>query len=62
MKTPIKKSKTRAEVANEYGINVQTLSRRLRKANIVLPRGVIMPCDLQIIYDTFGPPEYKDLL
>ena len=57
METLDLKPKTRAEVACEYGINVRTLYRRLRRANIRLPRGLIMPCDLQIIYDTFGIPK-----
>ncbi|TAL66404.1 MAG: hypothetical protein EPN88_08500 [Bacteroidetes bacterium] len=51
------RAKTRQEVAYEYGITVRTLYRWLKGANIKLPRGLIKPCYLQIIYDTFGTPK-----
>ena len=57
METFYLKSKSRAEVANEYGINVRTLYRWLKKAKIKLPLGLIKPCDLQITYNTFGIPK-----
>jgi hypothetical protein len=50
------KARTRAEVADEYGINVRTFYRWLKKANIEPPKGLIKPFHLQIIYDTFGCP------
>lgn len=51
------KTKTRDEVAVEYGINVRTLYRWLNSADIKIPKGLIKPCHLQIIYDTFGIPQ-----
>lgn len=55
------KAKTRGEVAIEYGIEVRTLYRWLNKANIKLPNGLIKPCHLKIIYDTFGFPKRLEI-
>jgi hypothetical protein len=55
--TLIIKAKTRAEVANEYGIGVRTLYRWLIKANIKVPKDLIKPLHLQIIYKKFGKPQ-----
>ncbi len=49
--------KTRETVAGEYTISVRTLYRWLKDANIDLPPGIIKPCDLKIIYETFGIPK-----
>jgi DNA invertase Pin-like site-specific DNA recombinase len=57
MEMLILKTKTRQEVAIEYGIEVRTLYRWLKKANINLPRGLIKPFHLQIIYDSFSIPK-----
>ena len=51
------KAKTREEVSTEYGICVKILYRWLKKADIILPPGLIKPFHLQIIHETFGPPE-----
>lgn len=56
METMLLRAKTRGEVANEYGIKVRTFYRWLKKANIKLPSGLIKPCNLQIIYNSFGTP------
>jgi DNA invertase Pin-like site-specific DNA recombinase len=50
----ILKVKTRQEVADEFGINVRTLSRWLKRANIDVPRGLIKPSQLRLIYENFG--------
>jgi DNA invertase Pin-like site-specific DNA recombinase len=55
------KAKTRNEVANEYDINVRTLYRWLNNAHIILPRGLIKPCHLQIIYNEFGIPQNLEI-
>jgi len=57
MQVPFIKAKTREQVALEYGINVRTLFRWLKNDNIKLPRGLIKPCHLQLIYDIYGPPK-----
>lgn len=51
------KAKTREELAQEYGISIRTLSRWLKKEGIRLPGGLIKPCQLKTIYETFGCPE-----
>jgi hypothetical protein len=50
------KAKTREEVAIEYGIEVRTLYRWLKKEEIIIPQGLIKPRYLKIIYETFGTP------
>jgi DNA invertase Pin-like site-specific DNA recombinase len=50
------KAKTREEVASEYGIEVRTLYRWLKKSGVELPQGLIKPNHLKIIYDSFGIP------
>jgi transcriptional antiterminator len=50
------KVKTRLEVAEEYGISVRTLSRRLKKSKISLPNGIIFPNQLREIYYILGVP------
>jgi len=55
-------TKTRKQVAGEYGISVETLRRRLKIAKINIPAGIIFPKTLKIIYKTFGIPEkMKDI-
>jgi hypothetical protein len=57
MEALILKAKTREEVAAEYGICVKTLKRWLKKANIILPSGLVNPSYLRIIYEAFGAPK-----
>lgn len=56
MDYPILRAKTREEVADEYGIKSRTLYRWLVKAKIKLPKGLIKPCHLILIYNKFGTP------
>jgi len=51
------KSKTRTEIAMEYGISVRTLHRWIRKAKIKVSYGLIAPRHLKMIYDRYGDPE-----
>jgi hypothetical protein len=57
MDTLTSQAKTRQVVAEEYGICVKTLNRRLKKANIITEQGVLFPKTLGIIYETFGVPK-----
>jgi len=50
------KVKTRLEVAEEYGITVKTLLRRLKNSKITLPHGSIFPNKLKEIYVKLGIP------
>jgi hypothetical protein len=57
MEIPLLESKTRQQIAEEYGISVKTLNRRLGKANIFVEPGIIFPKTLEIIYCFFGVPK-----
>lgn len=57
METSKLKAKTKKEVAEEIGFSVKTLSRKLKKANIRIPRGLIDPRHLKMIYDIFDVPK-----
>lgn len=50
--------KTRQEVANEYGISVNTLKSKLVMLNIALSPGLIFPKTLKTIYYALGLPPY----
>jgi len=62
MDTLILKTKTRKEVAEEYGISPRTLIRWFKKANIQTPPGLIDPYHLKIIYTTFGIPRNLNVI
>jgi transposase-like protein len=51
------KTKTRTEVAMEYGIDRKTLYRWLKKTNILISKGLITPGELEKIYTEFGDPK-----
>jgi hypothetical protein len=54
-------SKTRKEIAIEYGISTRTLQRWLKKSEINIPPGLIKPIHQRSIYSTFGiPGSYSD--
>jgi len=50
-------AKTRQEIANEYAISVRTLNRWIKRANLCIPKGLVDPYHLTIIYKTFGVPK-----
>jgi len=50
-------TKSRKEIANDYGVNVRTLYRWIKKSNIMLPRGLITASQQQLIYNKFGDPK-----
>ena len=49
-------SKTREEVATEYGVSRKTFGKWLKKANIHPAPGRLLPATLNQIYDHFGEP------
>ena len=51
------KTKTRQELANDYGIDRTTLYRWLKKAKIKLSGTVLTPKELELIYLKLGKPE-----
>ena len=48
--------KTHQQLADEYGIHRTTLRRRLKRAGLNLPRGLISPKHQKEVYTLFGPP------
>lgn len=58
----IRKTKTRQEIAEEYGINRRTLQRWLKQENIDLPNRLLGPKEQARIYQLFGKPasEWND--
>ncbi len=55
----IAKTKTRQQIAEEYGITPRTLRRWIKKNNINLPKRLICPQEQKKIYEAFGPPVVK---
>jgi DNA invertase Pin-like site-specific DNA recombinase len=53
---PVSIVKTRAQIADEYGISVRTLYRWLKKHHIEVPSGVLKPVHQILIYQAFGAP------
>jgi transposase-like protein len=49
-------SKTRQEVAAEYGVTRKTLRKWLKEANIHTGKGRLTPAVLNRIYNHFGEP------
>jgi len=51
------KLKTRQEIAQDYGIVRRILYRKLKKAGIVLKRGLVSVEDQERIYAVLGKPK-----
>lgn len=52
----IQATKSREQIAREYGIDVRTLRRRLKRYDLEIPKGFLTPKVQRLIYETFGPP------
>ena len=57
MESSTLRARSRNEVAEEYGISVKTLKRWFKKADLIIPSGLIDPLHLKIIYQAFGTPK-----
>lgn len=53
----MEKSKTREELAKEYGVSRRTFYSWLKQADLNFSRGVLNPRDLKEIYTRFGRPK-----
>ncbi len=53
-------TKTRQQIAIEYGISSRTLQRWIDKKDIKLSAGLINPKEQEIIYETFGNPKIEE--
>jgi transposase-like protein len=52
-------TKTRSQIADEYGIHRNTLCQWLKKLGIELPSGLLFPADVKRIYEALGHPQDK---
>jgi len=50
--------KTRRQLANEFGMHVNTLMRKLKREGVELPKGLVCPKEQRRIYELFGNPEH----
>lgn len=48
------KAKTRQQIADEFGISRKTLYNWLKRENITMKNGLIMPKEQEIIYEKLG--------
>jgi DNA-binding transcriptional regulator LsrR (DeoR family) len=46
--------KTRSQIANDLGFSARTLNRKLKSANIQLPKGLVNPENQVKIYKILG--------
>jgi len=53
------KTKTRTELAHEFGVDRKTLYRWLKKAEIILSGTTLTPKELELIYLKLGKPNKK---
>jgi abortive infection bacteriophage resistance protein len=49
-------TKSKTQIAMEYGVNIKTLSRWLEQADLHIPRGAITPFNQRMIYQKLGKP------
>jgi hypothetical protein len=56
MKPPKPAAKTRAQMAYEYGVCRRTFYALLKKHEIYLSKGLIMPREQTVIYKKLGRP------
>jgi len=50
-------TKTRQQVAEEYGISRKTFYRWMKREKIALSNGLIYPKDMKVIYERLGTPK-----
>jgi len=54
------RSKTRQEIACEYGIGRKTFYRWMKRAGLRVTNGLLCPLEIEVIYNTFGKPYSMD--
>jgi len=50
--------KTRRQLADEFGMHVNTLMRKLKREGIELSKGLVCPKEQRKIYDLLGQPQH----
>ena len=53
----VKYSKTKKQIADEYGICTKTLCKWIKSEQLEIKRGLIKPKDQDLIYKKFGIPK-----
>jgi len=48
--------KTKAQMAEEYGVCLKTFSKLLKEHGIIIKRHIITPKEQEKIYSALGPP------
>lgn len=51
-----RKSRSRQELAEAYGISPRTFRRWLKLHHLILPSGLVRPTDIKRIFKYLGPP------
>lgn len=49
-------SKSKTQMADEYGLDIRQFKYKLKHVNIILPPGRILPREQMNIYEALGPP------
>lgn len=49
--------KSRKQLADEYGVSPRTLRRWFKSKNLRLPSSLLLPKDLELIYNVLGNPQ-----
>lgn len=49
-------SKTRKQIAAEYGFDPKTLKSQLERKDLIIPNGIILPVFQKDIYEALGYP------
>lgn len=50
--------KSRKQLADEYGVSPRTLRRWFKRKKLTLPRSLLLPKDLDVIYSVLGNPQH----
>ena len=51
--------KSRKQLADEYGVSPRTLHRWFKSKNLTLPPSLLLPKDLELIYNILGNPRHE---
>ncbi len=49
--------KSRKQLADEYGVSPRTLRRWFKSKELIMPPSLLLPKDLELIYNVLGNPE-----
>ena len=52
--------KSRKQLADEYGVSPRTLRRWFKNNKLTLPPSLLLPKDLELIYNVLGNPQSEN--